>query len=226
MIRSNDYYMLVASLPAMPRSFEVERVPINRIRLEDRLGMLELEDARVVGQVQDFLLWDRQPRDRTDDEVIVRYDRLMREIDNPLVRHVVSFRMDVRTIVSAIRRRRLSLPPPSGVGQWVNRIAKNWSRPDFNLGHVNPWVIELDRLLGGDPLEDERRLLDVTWTHWSRLADRYHFSFEAVVLYLARWEIIDRWTRLDPAAGAQRFDGLVTEALGEHADIFGSADRD
>ena len=100
MVRSNSYYTLVASLPAMPRHFEVERVPITQPRLEKRLEMLKAEDAEVVGQLLAFLLWDRQPRDRTDEEVISHYNELMPRTKNRLARHIVAFQMDIRTIMS------------------------------------------------------------------------------------------------------------------------------
>lgn len=214
MVRGNVYYMLIASLPHMPRHFEVERVPINRIRLEERLKMLRPEDAAVVGQVQDFLLWDRQRRDRTDEEVIRHFESLMATITNPLVRHLISFRMDVRTIVGALRRRRLGLGPPSCFGKWGGHIARHWTHPQFRLERHHPWIGEVDRLLyQGDPLEVQRRVVGATWKEWRRLADEYTFTFEAILLYLARWEIVDRWVRLDSGLGRTRFEELVTEAL-------------
>lgn len=221
MARSNVYYMLVASLPHMPRHFEVERVPINRIRLDERLRMLRPEDAAVVEQVQGFLLWDRQPRDRTDEEVIRHFESLMASISNPLVRHLISFRMDVRTIVSALRRRRQNQGPPPGVGRWIEHIGRHWTHPQFRLERQYPWIADVDRLLNqGDPLEIERRLLGATWTEWRRLANEYTFSFEAVILYLARWEIVDRWVRLDRETGRNLFEELVTEALGDHNELY------
>ncbi|HRX83297.1 MAG TPA: DUF2764 family protein, partial [Pirellulaceae bacterium] len=45
------------------------------------------------------------------------------------------------------------------------------------------------------------------------LADEFYFSFETILLYLARWEIVDRWTRLDESAGRQKFDQLLTQTL-------------
>jgi hypothetical protein len=219
--RSNIYYMLVASLPHMPRYFEVERVPINRIRLEERLRMLRPEDAAVVKQVQDFLLWDRQSRDQSDEEVMRRYDVLMATVTNSLARHLVSFRMDVRTIMSALRRRRRGLPPPAGVGQWLEHIRRHWTVPHFNLERQHSWVGEAERLLDrGEPLEVERLLLDATWREWARLANHYHFSFETILLYLARWEIVDRWVRLDWELGREKFEKLVTEALDAHGHLY------
>ena len=52
-----------------------------------------------------------------------------------------------------------------------------------------------------------------------KLADNFHFSFETILLYLARWEIVDRWTRLDAAPGRQRFDRLLAQTLESDGDV-------
>ena len=49
------------------------------------------------------------------------------------------------------------------------------------------------------------------------MANNFTFSFEAVLLYLARWEIVDRWTSRDADAGLVRFDQMIEETLGEYA---------
>lgn len=220
MLVNNDYYMLIASLPHMPPSFEVERVPIARIQLEKRLEMLNSVDSQVVFQVLDFLQWDRQHRDRTDSDVKSHYEHLVKTVMNSLVREIIAYRMDVRTITSGLRRRRLGLSPPNGVGRWVEHIRNNWEHPEFNLSREHPWIRSVaERLEKGDPLEVERHLLWATWRQWAQLAERHHFCFESLLLYLVRWEIVDRWTRLNDALGRQRFDSLLMETLGEYGSI-------
>lgn len=219
MTASTNYYSLIASLPHMPRFFDVEQLPISRIRLEQRLKTLGQADKRVIEQVQGFLLWDRQQPERTDDDVKREYDRLMNSITNKLVRDIVNHRMDVRTITCALRRRRLGLEPPPAVGQYVEHIRKNWQQPDFHLAREHPWIPRVrERLEANQPLEVERQLLRATWNRWIKLAEDFHFSFETIVLYLARWEIVDRWTRLDESAGRQRFDDFLLQTLAMDGD--------
>ncbi len=211
---ATNYYWFVASLPHIPRLFEVERVPISRIRLQERLKMLGDGDKNTVEQVQRFLLWDRQQPERTDDEVQMEYDRLMNSVSNKLVRDIINHRIDVRTITCALRRRRLGLDPPSGVGQYVEHIRKHWRAPDFRLAREHPWIPRVrEGLAAKQTLNVERELLRATWNHWVKLADQFYFSFETVLLYLARWEIVDRWTRLDESAGRQKFDQFLAQTL-------------
>jgi hypothetical protein len=68
-------------------------------------------------------------------------------------------------------------------------------------------------------MEAERLLFSVAWMRWRRAAALHTFSFEAVILYLARWEIIDRWTSRDASRGRRRFEQLLTETLGEHGNF-------
>lgn len=213
--------MLIASLPSLPPSFDTERPPISRARLQERLRLLDPRDAAVLEQVVAFLAWDRQPLDRSDWEVIATYERLMDSISNPLVRELITSRVDIRTIVSGLRRRRAGLPTPPGVGQWVDHIRRNFQHPEFNLHGRYPWIGRLDRLMAeGDPQPAQRLLFEITYRQWSRMAQRHTFSFEAVILYLARWEIIDRWTSQNAAIGRERFQNLISETLGDYAQLF------
>jgi hypothetical protein len=220
-VRNRSYYTLIASLPNLPPRFEVDRAPITRPRLEERLRLLHPDDAKVIDQVAAFLAWDRQPLDRTDEEVIARHDELMRTISNPLLRELIDNRMDVRTIVSAVRRRRAGSPPPKGVGQWVDQIRRNWNHPEFNLQGRYPWIGEFERLTAeGNVGQAQHLMFSMRWKAWSRMAERYTFSFEAIILYLARWEIIERWTTQNAESGRQRFEQLITETLGEYVNLY------
>jgi hypothetical protein len=214
--------MLIGSLPALPFHFEgAERVPISRRCLDERLKTLDPDAAEVLKQMGDFLLWDRQPLDRTDEEFCGHYDQIMASVQHRFVRELIEQIMTRRTIISALRRRRLGLGPPAGVGWAAEHIARYWSHPDFRLAAQFPWIGQVEAQLNGDrPFEVEQTLLNIAWNHFKRLADQYQFSFEALVLYLIRWEIVYRWTSRDEAAGRERFEQLAADAMGEYAKMF------
>jgi hypothetical protein len=147
----------------------------------------------------------------------------MRTFQNRLARQWVDSALTMRAILSALRRRRLGLGPPPGGGWSAEHIARNWPHPDFRLAARMPWITEVDNQLNGSsPFGLERTLLNLRWTYAKRLADQYQFSFEAVLLYLIRWEIVYRWTRRDAAVGQEKFERLVNEAMGEYAEMFGA----
>ena len=221
-MRSNPYYLLICSLPALPPRFDVDRLPITLERLQGRLRMLEPEDAQTISRMLDILAWSRQVAEVTDAAVVKRYDELMQEVTNPLVREVFAADMDVRMIVAALRRRRHGLGPPTvGFGQWFDHIRRHFNQPDFRLGHVFPWILPCAHMLEqGDVLNLYRRVLGETWAYLKKRAEDYVFSFEAVVLYIARWDIIRHWQQLQAERGRAIFEALVTEALGEYAKLY------
>ena len=221
-MRSNAYYMLICSLPALPPRFDVDRLPITFERLQARLRMLEPEDAQTISRMLDILAWSRRFAEATDTAVVKRYGELMQEVTNPLVREVFAADMDVRMIMAALRRRRHGLGPPTvGFGQWVEHIRRHFNQPDFRLGHVFPWILPFAHMLEqGDVLNLYRRVLGEIWVYLKKRAEDYDFSFEAVVLYIARWDIIRHWQQLQAERGRAVFEPLITEALGEYAKLY------
>lgn len=218
---SRSYYTLIASLPGLPPHFDVERPPITRPRLMDRLKMLEPDDAAVVDQWLTYTNWDRQVIDRTDEEVVSTYQRLMKEISNPVLREMIQTRLNTRTIIAAIRHRRAGLPTPTGVGSFTEHIYRNYQHPEFNLQGRFDWIAKLDHALAeGDAMAAQRLLFETNYRTWTRMSEKYDFTFETVLFYLARWEIIDRWTTRDAEAGQARFETMISETLGEYAHLF------
>jgi hypothetical protein len=215
--------MLISSLPVLPPRFDVERLPITLERLQGRLRMLEPEDAEEIERMLAVLRWGNQFEEPSDAAVVQRFDVLMQDITNPVVRDILAYGMDVRMIAVALRSRRLGLPlPPVGIGQWFDHIRRHFDQPDFKLGQVFPGIPEAERLLAqGELLTLYRQyVLGATWTYLKKRAEDYYFSFEAVVLYIARWDIMRRWQQLQAERGRAIFETLVTEALGEYANIY------
>lgn len=214
------YYTLVASLPHLPPHFDVARPPISRPRLNQRLAQLNEQDARVLQQLSDFLAWDRQTLERSEQDIINEYDRLQEEIRHPVVKRIIDDRINMRTIVGALRRRRDGTGPPKGVGRLVRTLHDRWTQPQFGLQRQYPWIESFEkRMLAGEAVEAERVLYEYNWSTCCRMASCFQFSFEAVLLYLVRWSIVDRWTSRDSEAGLARFDQLLEETLGEYAQL-------
>ena len=227
MPRSTTYYTLIGSLSALPPHFEeAERVPISRLKLDERLKMLEPHDEEVIEEMGDFLAWERQPLEKTDEDVLRHYDHFMETVENRFARELIRHALTVRTILAGLRCRRLRIDLPSGLARIVPEVARHASHPDFRLGTQFPWIGEVDAQLNGDaPFDLERKKLDIIWRHTKRLAEQYYFTFEAVVLYLIRWEVVYRWTRRNAEAGQEKFDQLVSEAMGRYANMFAEQSR-
>ena len=216
------YYTLIGSLPAMPAHFELaERMPISRLSLHERLKLLEPSDAASLQEMSGFLVWERQPVERTDSQVVEYYEKFMASSRHALVRQIITYGMQVRTIVAAFRARRLELDPPIGISPLTEKIARQWKAPTFGLENEYPYVTSIQQSLEGDtPADLERLGLGILWDQLARLSGEYHQGFEFVVLYLFKWEIVSRWLGRDAQQGQDRFSGLVQAALGPYQDMF------
>ena len=221
MSTSDPYYMLVASLPQLPQGFDAGNLPITRASLRKRLNLLREEDRRVVNQVAGFFVWDRQPLDRTDADVIATYRHLMESVDNLLVRRIINHRINMRTIVSALRKRKFKDGRPLGVGQLTDDIRRGWNQPNLGLQNRYQWIEPFSKAMERGAVRDAQHILfSDLWKTWTRESQQYYFTFEAVILYLARWEIVDRWASQHEDQGRRRFSDLITETMGEYANLY------
>lgn len=218
--------MLICSLPYHGPLFAAKRTPLSRIQLDRRLRLLHDDDRALLQRIEALIQWDQIDTDLGDAELIRRADALMAELSDPTLRQAVLSRLELRTAVAALRRRHLGQGPPRdpaklGYGRYVRRICQNWEQPAFGLAHLYHWLPDAEaHLADGDPLSLEKLLLHRVWSGLGRLSQGHDFDFTAVVLYVLRWDVIDRWTRYDGQAATARYDSLLADALGPHADLF------
>ncbi|MEO1002539.1 MAG: DUF2764 family protein [Cyanobacteria bacterium J06638_7] len=238
---SPRYTTLMASLPPLGGLFEAREPAISRLKLQSRLALIHPDDRRsldlAIGLLSQGLL-DTESEPATapstavnpartrgpDAELLAEARRFFAEVSNPMLRQLVSQRLDLRTVVAALRRRhRGESEPPRGrewgFGSLVATIERHWSEPTLGLGGRFPWIAEAVRLLeGNDLIGLERQLFTLIWRDLDRLGQGHNFDFEAVILYLARWSLVERWSNYDAGAAAQRFRQLVSGGLGRFTD--------
>jgi len=215
------YYALVASLPRLVHFERAEHLPINRERLQQRLRALAPAHHEQLLLAERLVEWRRQPHGRTDAQVVRAHAQAMARIDEPGLRDLVAYRMELRTVIAALRRRlageRAPAPgAPWGIAPRAEWIRRHWDRPDLGLAPRHPWLHRARALLEAREARAlERLLLDVMWRRLEPMADDEPFGFDAVVRFVFRWDIVARWLAHDPAAASERFRNLVAEALRE-----------
>lgn len=216
---SSDYVTLMASLPALGPVLQARHAPINRARLERRLSQLRHDHFCELNALADLLSWARLPLLEDDRELVKRARRMIPMLSSETLRTLARDRLELRTLIAALRYRHSGndAPPQSadwGYGRYVSRIAANWRERGFGLEHVFPFVLPAnDALEKEDVRALERIVLEVAWGHAERLSVGHTFDYEAVALYLVRWNLLDRWTRYDAQAAAARFDQIVLSVL-------------
>lgn len=220
------YLMLISGLPRPEALFLAKRPPLSRLKLDRRLRILSPEDAQVLGLVEGILSWGDLPFEMTDAQLVARTAGAMRQIENATVGAIIRDRLELRSCVAALRQRHRGERAPGagevwGYGRWVAHIARNWTEATFRLDGVFPWLREADRLLkAGDTIGLERLILERTWRNLNRLAAGHEFDFEAVVIYVLKWNIVNRAVRSSGDAAASRLEELAHAGLGEYANVF------
>jgi hypothetical protein len=215
-----EYVQLMASLPALGPILAAKSAPINRVRLQARLQkMLRPEHWAEIEAAAGLLGWPRLALRTSDAEFVKRARKVIPTIQSETLRQVVLEQLELRTVMAALRRRHAGQDAPPadeiwGYGRYVDRIRANWREPGFGLERRFKRLLEAkDMLDKGDVAGLERLVLEALWRHADRLVGAHDFDFEAVALYVLRWDLLDRWTRYDAEAAATRFDALVADAL-------------
>ena len=232
-----EYVQLMASLPALGPILAAKAAPINRVRLRKRLQqMLRPEHFAEIEVAASILAWPRQAMLTTDADYVSKARKVIPTLKSEIVRQLIHNQLEQRTVLAALRRRHAGQEAPAaaeiwGYGRYVDRIRANWREPGFGLGQSLKWVLPAkDKLDKADAAGLERILLEAAWRQADGLVGAHDFDFEAVALYVLRWDLLERWTRYDAEAAAARFDALVTDALNAapatlktDADLMGAA---
>lgn len=210
--------MLLSSLPALPYFTRARVLPISAERLRNRLGMLDQDDAETLDCAWEFVRWRRGASAVTDAQMVAAYERLDDSPRGLLIRECVHSRLEIITVVAALRRRRdgeVAAPTaPWGIGPLVVTISQRWSRPDFGLEHRMPWLPRARTLLErGEHLALEQLLLTIAWEQLDGIDRRCMYSLQNVIAYLLKWDILERWLSMNPARAAARFDALLDQVL-------------
>lgn len=219
------YVTLIASLPSRETLFVAKQAPLSRLKLNQRLRVLSDEDRASLKMIEDALDWRSLPMKVTEQDVINRSRRVLQHVENETLQQIVRDRLEIRTCIAALRRRALGEGPPSketpwGFGRWVDHIARNWTEPTFRLDGVFPWLREANRLMReGDTIALERLVLAEADKRLRRLAGEHLFDFEAVVIYVLQWSIVDRWSRYNAEVAVRRFDDLTEAGLGRFTSL-------
>ncbi|MEM8955747.1 MAG: DUF2764 family protein [Verrucomicrobiota bacterium] len=211
----HQYYGLVASLPALPRIGQTERLPINEPRLDERLRMLQPADASIVANLRHFIQWQNRNPNQTDAEIAAQYRELLEKNKHPAVRSAIEFRINLRTILAALRRRlrgENSGPsdPDWGLGPWVSHIERNWGHPDFRLGKVFPWITEARQFLeNGEAFKLEELAMNLVWDALDRSSVGKYFELENVIAFVFKWDVLNRWLSYREDNARAHFDDLA-----------------
>lgn len=215
-----DYAMLMASMPAHALSlWDIKNRRLSKVQLERHLKLLSIKDKKMLDNIEAALHWAKMPSIKEAQLAEKNAEQLLSTLHNPFLEEVVIWRLQIRTIMAAIRYRKLNSSLNSavefhGYGEIVNHIKTNWQSDDFALSLRFPWVKQAHQLfMTNETVALEKLLLDLSWQHYEKIGQGHYFDFEAVIIYVLRWDIINRWAKNDQQKAMQQFEDLVEQAL-------------
>ena len=219
----NAYYTLLTSLPHIDSLFNSRITPISRFQLDRRLSMLPQADKDTLISIENLLHWDHLDNDVEEERLIRLAEKLRQQIPSQTLRNLVDWRLDMRTVVAALRRRHQGDTAPNkpkwSYGSRYEYIRNHWNSPTLGLTGAFPWIPTVNECLRThDHVTLEKTLLEAVWKQLDQLATKHRFDFEAVVIYVLRWNLVSRWTSYDADKAESRFRQLVDISLGEFRD--------
>lgn len=217
----NTYYTLLTSLPHIDSLFNSKITPISRLQLDRRLSMLPPAEREMLVKVEQLVHWSHLD-DVKEEYLINLSERLLQEITSPDLKELVVWRLDMRTIAAALRRKARGLQAPTtarwSYGSRYAYIRRNWANPTLGLQNAFPWIpTAVECLNKKDYFTLEKTLMEAVWNKLNALSTRHSFDFEAVVIYLLRWNLVARWTAYNGDQAIVRFNELTMHALGDFA---------
>ena len=210
---TTDYVTLNTSLPHLGGLFFLTVQPISRIQLDKRLSILSDDDKGLLLKIENLLQWDHLNdvlgESGKDDKLIQKAEELLTllALDNRLgtVVDVVQQRLDLRSIIAALRCRKNSLVGGrekdreyGSYGHFDDHIRRHWDSSTFGLEYRFPWIKKAQEHLAEQEIVTlEKLLLDISWKSISVAQQDHTFDFVAVVLYVLKWNIAMRWQSYD-----------------------------
>lgn len=213
-----EYTELLTSLPHLVDPFKYQAQSISLVQLKKRMNMLGSDDYKWIGEFRNLFYWGGIMLDTDETQLARKANRFLDEISCPDIKSWLLWRMNVRTIIAALRHRKNGESAPGnmswGFGSYVKHIEKNWSSPCFKLENRYPFLPEIHKhLSSGESYELEKVLLTAIWHFYATRTPKYPHGFAMVVLYVMKWDLVDRWRQYNAEKSAERFNTLVNSCL-------------
>jgi len=153
-----------------------------------------------------------------DDALMVRYWNYVKTAKNPVISNWADLNINISNILTAMIARQQGWNISDyvlGEGDVIDTILQSKSK-DFDLGKEIDYVSTLSQIVDCDnPVEKERKIDALKWL-W--LEDNIFFggfAVEAVYAYLCKAKMLERWRRLDPVLGRERFETIIENLRSE-----------
>lgn len=191
----NNYYYIVASLPVLSHEWKPGAETPQSIR-QDILEQCSGKDRQLVMLLEDGFV---------DGNLTPDFYRTALAHRNRFIREYFRFDLSVRNAKVRYLNRALGRDPEK------DTVVLDEDATEEMFDEAS----SLDTILHGkDILERERGIDDLIWGKIDDLTTYDYFDIEAILGFLAKLHIVERWYTLDEQTGREMFRKLVDEVRG------------
>ena len=204
----SNFEYIISSLPWLTTDFKyAEGQGFSQVMQEIRENLGEKDS-----EVLDFLLRGYDAGELTPDF----YAQALKH-PQKFIREYFSFDLNLRNAKVRYLNRQLGRPEDEDVIS--GKGGPQDEDLDIDLYRFRPLEFEeekqvQDALEQGDLLSREKDLDDITWAKIGSLETFHYFDLTAVLAYVAKLAIVNRWLALDEKKGRELFRQLVQEVKG------------
>ena len=192
----NNYYYIVASLPVLSHDWKPGDKTPDSIR-QEIIEQCSEKDCKVIGLLESGFV---------DENLTADFYRTALAHKNRFIREYFRFDLNVKNAKVRYLNEALGRDPKKDV---IILGEDDGDQDGFEE------AAKLDAILHGkDILERERGIDDLMWDKIDEMTVYDYFDIEAVLAFLAKLHIVERWYILDEKTGREMFRRLVDEVRG------------
>lgn len=192
----NNYYYIVASLPVLSHDWKPGDKTPDSIR-QEIIEQCSEKDCKVIGLLESGFV---------DENLTADFYRTALAHKNRFIREYFRFDLNVKNAKVRYLNEALGRDPKKDV---IVLDEDDGDQDGFEE------AAKLDAILHGkDILERERGIDDLMWDKIDEMTVYDYFDIEAVLAFLAKLHIVERWYILDEKTGREMFRRLVDEVRG------------
>ncbi|MFC3909123.1 DUF2764 family protein [Legionella dresdenensis] len=221
---TSQYYTVVCSLPRMNTQFQIQETPISRLQLEKRLKLLPEEQYTLALTVESLVWTSWFKPQQSVAELRPAFQRVM-DTQSVFLGDTLLWFFDLRSILAALRLRNEKRELPLNaqecwITRWNHKLLANWHEPDFGLQAIYPWLPKVAHdIAQKDTIAVEEFLLSYIWQHLAIVESGHYFDFEAIIIYLLRWNIIHYWSQFNKDYALKQINELAQIILNKQQKI-------
>ncbi|MCF0200403.1 MAG: DUF2764 family protein [Bacteroidales bacterium] len=196
----NNYVYIIAGLPELAMNFDGAAFAYAEVR-DNIVGLLSEKDQQLVALLEEGF---------DDTTLSADFYKKVKESKNGFVRDYFDFDLSLRNMKVAYLAKRLN--------QDGGKFVVDLSDPDA-IEPEMPQDFEDEKrvqaILDNPDFVQREQLMDqLKWDKASELATFEYFSMNAILAFLVKAKMVQRWAELDKERGEQLFQQLVGEVRG------------